>query len=163
MSKPKKGKKFKYSLETLLKVRDIKKKEAEQKLQKAEKALQEEEYKEQQRRDEQTAHYQYFQELLGSEDFPGIHVIQMNQQHLKTMEERVNEQIKQTKEAEKKRDEKRQDAVKATQDKKVIEKDKEKTKVLWRKMMGKIDAQFLDELSSIKFASKKIDEADDPE
>ena len=52
---------------------------------------------------------------------------------------------------------KRDDAVKATQAKKVIEKDKEKTKVLWRKMMDKIDAQFLDELSSIKFAAKKIE------
>ena len=39
-----------------------------------------------------------------------------------------------------------------------IEKDKEKTRVKWKKMMDKLDSEFLDELASIKFASKMIED-----
>ena len=43
-------------------------------------------------------------------------------------------------------------------EKKIIEKDKEKTRVKWKKMMDKLDSEFLDELASIKFASKMIED-----
>ena len=46
----------------------------------------------------------------------------------------------------------------SVKNKKVIEKDREKTREEWKKMMDKEDAKFLDELASIRFVMNKRDE-----
>ena len=157
MSKPKKGNRFRYSLETLKKVRDIREKKEQEELTRAEKIVKEEEQKEQLLVSEQNMHYQHFEDLLTSEEVPSLHIIQMNQVHMKKLQEKVNIQKDEVKKAEGHRDSQKEKLIEATKDKKIIDKDREKTRDKWKKMMGKLDDQFLDELGTIKFTRKKID------
>ena len=48
-----------------------------------------------------------------------------------------------------------------TKEKRIIEIDRDKTRVSWKKMMDKLDSQFLDELASIKFASKMLADSEE--
>ena len=161
MSKPKKGNKFVYSLETLKKYRDIKEKKEQEELIKAERVVDEERQKEVQLVEEQNDHYAYFEEILSSEDVPSLDIIQMNQVHMKNLQEKVNTQKEQVKKAEQHKEEQKEKLVEATKEKKIIDKDREKTREKWKKMMDKLDSQFLDELGTIKFARKKIEDAAD--
>ena len=161
MSKPKKGNKFIYSLETLKKYRDIKEKKEQEELIKAEQIVDEERQKEVQLVEEQNDHYAYFEEILSSEEVPSLNIIQMNQLHMKSLQEKVNNQKDQVKKAEEHKEEQKEKLVEATKAKKIIDKDREKTREKWKKMMDKLDSQFLDELGTIKFARKKIDAAAD--
>ena len=73
----------------------------------------------------------------------------------------MNNQKDQVKKAEEHKEEQKEKLVEATKAKKIIDKDREKTREKWKKMMDKLDSQFLDELGTIKFARKKIDAAAD--
>ena len=158
MSKPKKSGKFIYSLETLKKVRDLKEKQEQEELTKAEKKEREEQEKEKKCIQVQNDHYMHFEELMTSEDFPSLNVIQMNQEHMKTLQKKTNEQKEETKKAEKQKEEQREKLIVASKEKQIIDKDREKTREAWKKMMDKLDSQFLDELGTINAARKKIDE-----
>ncbi|MAH80529.1 MAG: hypothetical protein CMP39_02450 [Rickettsiales bacterium] len=159
MSKPKKGNKFVYSLETLKKYRDIKEKKQQEELIKAEQVVKEEQQKEIEFVAEQNNHYAYFEDILASDEIPSLDIIQMNQVHMKKLQEKVNTQKEEVKKAEEHKDEQKEKLVEATKEKKIIDKDREKTREKWKKMMDKLDAQFLDELGTIKFARKKIEDA----
>ena len=154
MSKPKKGKRFNYPLKTLLKVRDIRQRQQQEKLNTAEKELQTQEHKEKKIKKAQQDHLDIVRTLLASETLPPLSTIQMHQHHVKTMEKKVVDQKKVVKKSENKRDDERKELIEKSKEKRIIEKDKEKTRLKWKKMMDKLDSQFLDELSSIKFASK---------
>ena len=117
MSKPKKGKRFVYSLETLLKVRDIKEQQEKEKLNKAEQVVHEERLKEQEAKQVQSDHLNYVRELLGSDQLPELNYIQMHQQHVKTLEKRVVEQQQKVVESEQKRDDQREEVIKCTKEK----------------------------------------------
>ncbi len=160
MSKPKRGKRFIYSLATLLKVRDIKERQEKEKFTKAEQKVQEEKLKEEQAKKDRLAHLNYVSSLLSSDELPSLTTIQMHQEHVKTMKKREDEQVEVVKQAEQARDDQREEVIKATKEKRIIEKDKEKTREAWKKMMDKLDSQFLDEIASIKFASKMIQDAE---
>tara|TARA_Y100000741_G_C18153529_1_gene518229 strand:- start:342 stop:854 length:513 start_codon:yes stop_codon:yes gene_type:complete len=156
MSKPKKGKRFIYSLKTLLNVRSIREKQQQEKFNAAEKKLHEERIEEKKMKVEQNEHLNYVNNLLSSNQLPSMTTIQMHQEHVKRMEEKVKNQEAIVQKSKEKRDEEQQELIQKVKEKKIIEKDKEKTRVRWKKMMDKLDSEFLDELASIKFASKMI-------
>jgi flagellar export protein FliJ len=156
MSKPKKGKRFNYPLEALLKVREIREKQQQEAFNKAEKKLHKERLTEARMKKEQDSHIIKVHEMLSSTELPSLTTIQMNQQHVKVLEKKVNEQKEVVVKAEEKRIEERDLLIEKAKEKKIIQKDREKTRTAWKKMMDKLDAQFLDELSSIKFASTMI-------
>ncbi|MBH37852.1 hypothetical protein CL658_02345 [bacterium] len=156
MSKPKKGKRFVYSLKTLLNVRNIREKQQQEKFNAAEKKLHEERLEEATMKKEQTEHLNYVNSLLSSKELPSMTTIEMHQEHVKRMEEKVKKQQEVVKKSKEKRDEEQKELIQKVKEKKIIEKDKEKTRVKWKKMMDKLDSEFLDELASIKFASKMI-------
>lgn len=157
MSKPKKGKKFIYSLDVLKKVRHIKEKKEQEELIRAEQLLIQERQKEFQFRAEQDEHYNHFEELLASEFVPSLNIIQMNQIHMKKLEEKVDTQKEEVKKAEAYKEAQKEKLVEAMKEKKIIDKDHDKTKEKWKKMMDKEDAKFLDELGEISFTRNKIE------
>ena len=161
MSKPKKGKRFVYSLQTLLKVRKIKERQQQEVFNKAEIKLQEEQLKEELIKKEQAEHLSYVHSLLSSEELPQLSVIQMHQAHVKTMQEKVKAQQEEVIKSEEQRDKEREELVQKTKEKRIIEIDRDKTRVAWKKMMDKLDSQFLDELASIKFASKMLADSEE--
>lgn len=161
MSKAKKEKRFTYPLETLLKVRDIREREEQNKFIEKEKQLAIEQKKEQEIKETEQKEYAHLLNLMAKGQLPDMNVIQLRKIHLETVREQVKQQIKKRETAEKNRDLQREKLSQAIKEKKIIEKDKEKTKDAWKKIMGKEEAKFLDDISSIGFVKKTRDRAEE--
>ena len=84
-----------------------------------------------------------------------LNEITLRKHHLDVLKEKIIEQKEAVKQAEEKKEEQRLALIKATMDKKIIEKDKEKKKLAWKKLMEKEDNKFLDDISSIGFEMKR--------
>ena len=81
----------------------------------------------------------------------------MNQIYMKKLEEKVDTQKEEVKKAEDYKESQKEKLVEAMKEKKIIDKDHDKTKEKWKKMMDKEDAKFLDELGEISFTRNKIE------
>ncbi|MEK9657644.1 MAG: flagellar FliJ family protein [bacterium] len=155
MSKAKKARRFEYQMEALLKVRGIRKKQEQDKFEKSEEALREEQKKEQALIDQEEAAYADLLQKMDSDRFPGVHFIQHRKAYIEVMKGKIVEQAKVRVEAEKARDEQREKLITAVKEEKVIEKDKENTREAWYKLMMKEEGKFLDEIAVIGFEHKK--------
>jgi flagellar protein FliJ len=155
MSKPIKGSKFKYSLEVLLKVRDIREREEQDKFREKEKILVEEIKKEKEIKELEQKEYAHLLSLMSQGNLPDMNVIQLRKRHLESVKEQVTQQIQKRETAEKNRDDQRDKLSQAVKEKKIIEKDKDKTKEAWKKLMLKEDAKFMDDISGIGYESKR--------
>ncbi|NBV83224.1 hypothetical protein EBR57_03780, partial [bacterium] len=74
--------------------------------------------------------------------------------HLETIREQVIQQEERTKTAEAKKEEMRLELIATVRNRKIIEKDKQKTRDSWRKIMTKEDNKFLDDIAVIGFENK---------
>lgn len=158
MSKAKKSKRFQYPLETLLKVREIREKQEQEKFQKAEEKVAKELKKEEEIKNIQAQAYLELQEMMIGNNIPDMNIIQLRKHQLENLKEKVAEQVQARESAEKERDEQRENLNKAIKERKIIEKDKEKTKEKWRKIMDKEDAKFMDDIAGINY-SKRLRES----
>lgn len=158
MSKPEKSKKFKYKLNTLLRVREIKEKQEKDKLVELEQKLIEEIKKEEELKLLEKIKYDELRNMMSSgKTLPDTGIIQIRKRHIEVLKEKVLAQHEKVVAAEKERDFQREKLIQAIKEKKVIEKDKEKTKKAWIKLMNKEEAKFLDDIAGIRFNSQKID------
>ena len=82
-------------------------------------------------------------------------MIQLRQVYLDKLKEDVKSQIKVREDAEEKRETQRDVLTEAVKKTKIIEKDKDKTKISWKKWMGKEEAKFLDDISTIGYERKR--------
>lgn len=153
--KPEKSKRFKYNLASVLKFRNIREEQEREKFNEAERKHAEEERKEKELKDQQAAEYAELKERMGRGHTLNFDQIQMRRGHLDTLKEKVVEQEKATEEAEDHKLEKHKDLVKAVKDRKILDKDKEKKKDLWKKLMIKEENKFLDEIASIGMERKR--------
>ncbi len=151
MSTAKKSKVFRYQLETVLKVREIREKQEQEKFKKAEEKLKDEIEKEEKMKQVQIAAYTELHSLMSSYELPDMNVIKIRKIHLERLDEQVKEQTEKRKEAERARDHARDNLNKAVKERKIIEKDKEKTREKWRKIMDKEDNKFMDDIAGIRF------------
>ena len=157
MSKPKKGKRFVYSLETLVTVREIREKQAQDAYKEAERILMEECRKEQELKDLQQHHYQEYVEKMKGGYVPDMNDIKRRKRQIEVLYEKIEEQAKVREEAETKKEEAQEKLIQAVKEKKIIEKDKEKTREAWRKLMDKEDAKFLDDIATIGYEKQRRD------
>ena len=155
MSKAKKSKRFVYQLESLLKVRGIRKKQEQDKFKKTEEALKIEQQKEAELLAQENAIYQDLMQKMNSDKFPGIHFIQARKAYLEIMKTKIIDQQKVVQQAKQAHDKQRDALIKAVKEEKIIEKDKEKTREAWVALMKKEDTKFLDEIAVIGFESKR--------
>ncbi len=156
MSQPKKSKRFKYNLEAVLKVRDIREKQEQEKFMTAEKQYLEEQKKEEEIKEFQSQKYKELRTIIE----PGAKIsnfqeVLMRNTHLGIVKTQVEEQEKVKLEAERIKEEKRELLLKAVRDKKIIEKDKENKRDGWKKVMDKEAGKFLDDIATIGFSRKK--------
>lgn len=151
MSKAKKSKVFVYQLETVLKVREIREKQEQEKFKKAEERVVQELKKEEEMKKIQTEAYNELHKLMGSFELPDMNIIKIRKVHLEKLDEQVKEQIEKRKEAERERDKQRDALNKAVKERKIMEKDKEKTRLKWRKIMDKEELKFMDDIAGIRF------------
>jgi flagellar protein FliJ len=152
--KPKKSKRFTYNLQSVLKYRNIREDQEKEAFSKAE-----QKYKEELTKEEKIKHFQSekYTELRGQiSDGKSIDFQQvlMRKSHLEVLKGQVEDQEKSREEAEDKKEEKREDLVKAVKDRKILDKDKEKKKEQWQKVMKKVEEEFLNEVATIAHVRK---------
>lgn len=157
MSKPRKGKRFRYQLETLLKVRDIWETQQKEVFQAAEKKVVEEQEKEEEIKVEETQQYNTLvSEMKGEAGEPAdVQKIMMRKAHLETLAKQLTEQQQVVKDAEEDREKEKKELVKKMLDKKIMEIDKDKTRDAWKKLMDKEAGKFLDDISAVGFEKKR--------
>jgi len=155
MSKPKKARRFVYQLESLLKVRGIRKKQEQDKFKKAEQKLKEEIQKEEALIAQEQAVYADLMAKMSSDRFPGMHFIQQRKAYLEAMKVKISEQSEKRMAAQTACDKQREALIKAVKEEKVIKKDKEKTREAWVKLMAKEEGKFLDEIAVIGFENQR--------
>lgn len=159
--KPKKSKRFIYNLESVLKVRHIKEEQAKEALNKAERELEEEIKKEKELIEFQKLKYIELRELMIEGSIitaASVAEVQRRKAHLEILKDKVDEQIQKRKDAEVNRDEKRELLITAIKERKVLERDKEKKRIAWKKFMDKEEAKFLDDISSVRHVKKTREE-----
>jgi hypothetical protein len=88
MSKAKKSKRFQYPLETLLKVREIREKQEQEKFQKAEEKVAEELRKEEEIKNIQAQAYLELQEMMIGDNIPDMNIIQLRKHQLENLKEK---------------------------------------------------------------------------
>ena len=159
MSKPKKSKRFQYSLEILLKVRGIREKEEQDRFNAAIQKLIEEQEKERQIKDFQDSKYDELAEKISGRGRKPTNVqdVMMRQAHLEVLKTQVEEQEKTREDAEEAKEEQRVKVIQAVREKRIIEIDKDKRRIEWKKLMDKEVGKFLDEISSISYARKRME------
>lgn len=149
--KAKKSKRFKYALESLLKVRKIYEMKAQEAFGLAELKLIEEQKKEEALKLLQIQHYQELHDLIASGEIRDVEEINRRKAHLDILKEKIEQQIQKRKEAEIERDQKKEALIVALKERKIIEKDREHKREAWRKLMDKENDKFLDDISSVRF------------
>ena len=154
MAKLRKSKRFKYNLQAALKVRKIRETQAQEAYKKSIEVYEEELRKEEEKKKEIAIAYQTLHDKMASGEIAGMNEITLRKHHLKVLAGELEEQTKRREEAFEAMEKAREKLVEAVKDKKILEKDREKKKDAWKKMMDKEAAKFLDETTVIKYASK---------
>lgn len=162
MAKAKKSKRFNYNLAAVLKVRELKEQQEKDRFSEAQQKLQEEERKEEEIKDFQRQKYNELRNIMDAgKTINNFQHILMRKSHLDIVKEQVAEQVKKREQAEDAKEEQREVLSKAMKDRKVIEKDKEKKKTAWKKLMDKEEGKFLDEISTIGYERRRREDNPD--
>jgi flagellar export protein FliJ len=152
--KAKKSKRFKYNLQTLLKVREIRKKQAEDAYNEAQRQLEIERQKEEEIRKKEILAYANFREYMKTGDLGDTGEINRHKTHVEKVKLELIRQIEAVRLAVEKVEEARLELVKCLKDEKIMEKDKEHKREAWRKLMDKEAGKFLDDISTVSFVKK---------
>jgi flagellar FliJ protein len=155
MIKAKKSKHFSYNLKAVLKVRTIQEKQEQDKYAEAQRILEEEIKKEKALIEQQTLCYMELRELMMGDVSKNMSSITSRKYFLDKLKVDIENQIQKRKEAEEKKEAQRLKLIEAMKAKKIIEKDKEKKKIAWKKLMDKEDSKFLDDIATVGFDRKK--------
>ena len=151
---PKKSKRYRYNLESVLKVRAIREKQEQDLYAKALQKVEDEKQKARRLEQQERENYDILLELMTGR-VQNLNLIVMRKYHLERLKEQIVEQEQVVIEAEKAADTQRQKLVVAMRDKKIMEKDKEKKKMAWRKFMDKEDGKFLDDIATIGYQHRR--------
>jgi flagellar FliJ protein len=153
--KPQPGKKFKYGLESVLKVRAIKEKKEQDKFaDKKRKYLTEKEREEAIEREKKGKE----EELRGVfrrgpiSDFTKV---LRRKAHLEVLRDDLDEQVEKVIEASKLLEEQRAQLIASMRDKKIMEKHKEKKLDEYKKIMQELELKFMDEIATERFKHEK--------
>jgi flagellar FliJ protein len=153
-TKAKKSKRFKYNLQTLLKVREIRKKQAEEAYNEAKRQLEIEKKKEEEIRQREILAYSNFRTYMVSGDLGDTGEINRHKAHVEKVKVELQAQIEVVRQATQTVEDKRQALIQSLKDQKMMEKDKENKREAWRKLMDKEDGKFLDDIATIAFSKK---------
>jgi len=158
MSKKVKAGRFKYDLETVLKVRDIKEhKEKERFAEKQREYIKEKEEEDrieserEDRRDE-------LRGFMGKGPISDFAKILRRKAHLTKLKEDLDKQVEKVVEASEKLEQQRSKLIDSMKDKKIIEKHKEHKLDEYKKLMQDLEIKFLDEIATERFRHEKEQE-----
>ncbi len=161
MARKVKAGKFKYNLETVLKVRGIKEKKEQEKFAEKKRLYQTEKEKEESLRDNKRREEDDIRTVFKKGPVSDFEKVLRRHAHIGILKKDIETQVEKVIEASRVLEDQREKLVTAVKDKKIIEKDKEKTLEKHKKLMQDLELQFLDEIATQRFQrdhSKKDEE-----
>lgn len=158
MARKVKAGKFKYNLETVLKVRNIREKKeqekfAEKKREYIKEKEQEDVLRTRKRGEEDTIRQAFKKGFIA--DFEKV---MRRHSHLGILKKDIENQVEKVIEASKNLEDQREKLILSMKDKKIIEKDKENTLKKYNKLMQDLELKFLDEIATQRFQRDKGEE-----
>ena len=152
---PKKGR-FRYNLETVLRVKQIREIQEKEKFAIAQRKLEEERRKaEELKQFENSKLTELRSKLESGQTISDFSQILLRRSHLDKVKKDIVVQDKKEQDADQAMQAQRTELTRAAKDKKVFEKDRERKKELWRKVMDKADSEFLDEIATQRHIRKR--------
>ena len=154
--KVKKGK-FRYNLETVLRVKEIREMQEKEKFAIAQRKAEEERRKAEQLHQFENAKLTELRSKMETgQKISDFSEILMRRSHLDKVKKEIVVQDKKKGEAEKALQKQMDDLVHAVKDKKVFEKDKENKKTEWRKVMDRAESEFLDDIATQRHIRRQL-------
>ncbi len=155
--KPKPGKKFKYDLQTVLKVRAIKEKKEKEKFAVKQKKYMEEKQKEEAIEREKMGKEEELRGVFRRGPISDFTKVLRRKAHLDVLKDDLDEQVERVIEASKLLEEQRAHLIASMKDKKIMEKHKEKKLDEYKKIMQELELKFMDEIATERFKHEKRD------
>jgi flagellar protein FliJ len=152
MSKaPKPGKKFKYDLTAVLKVREIREKKEQEKFAEKNRAFLEEKLREEKIAAEKKGKEEELRGVFRTGPISNFQKVLQRRAHLDVLKDDLAEQVEKVMEASKLLEEQRAKLIEAVKDKKIMEKHKERKLDEYNKLMQGLETKFMDEIATQRF------------
>lgn len=151
MAKPKPGKKFKYGLESVLKVRAIKEKKEQEKFADKKRKYIEEKQREEAIKQTKKEREGELREVFEKGPITDFAKVLRRKAHLDVLKDDLDEQVEKVIEASKLLETQRAHLIDAMKGKKIMEKHKEKKLDEYKKIMQDLEIKFMDEIATQRF------------
>ncbi|MCU0641394.1 MAG: flagellar export protein FliJ [Candidatus Margulisbacteria bacterium] len=152
---PKPGKKFKYDLTAVLKVREIREKKEQEKFAEKNREYLTEKQREEAIAAEKRGKEEELRGVFRQGPIANFHKVLQRRAHLDVLKDDLAEQVDKVIEASKRLEEQRAKLVEAVKDKKIMEKHKEKKLDEYNKLMSGLEMKFMDEIATQRFKRGK--------
>ncbi len=150
------GKKFKYTLETVLKVRGIREKKEQEKFAVKKREYLDEKDKEETLKDKKKGEEQEIREAFTGKVSDFEKVLRRHS-HLGVLKGEIENQVEKVIEASRQLENQREQLLSSMKDKKIIEKNKERKLQQYTKAMQDAEIKFLDEIATERFIRDKME------
>ena len=151
MARKVKAGKFKYGLETVLKVRGIREKKEQEKFAEKNREYLTEKEREDALKNEKKNQEEILRTTFKKGPISDFGKVMRRQSHLGVLKEDIEKQVEKVIAASKKLEKQRELLVTAMKDKKIMEKDKDNTRKKHTKLMQDLELKFLDEIATQRF------------
>jgi flagellar FliJ protein len=155
MGAPKPGKRFKYDLEAVLKVRGVREKKEQEKFAEKSREYLTEKQKEEQIREEKKGKEEELRNVFRKGPISDFEKVLRRKAHLDVLKDDLSDQVEKVIEASRHLEEQRARLIEAMKDKKIIEKHKGRKLNEYTKLMEGLEAKFLDEIATQRFEHEK--------
>ena len=155
MAKPKPGKKFKYDLETVLKVRGIREKKEQEKFAEKKREYMTEKEKEEAIEREKKGKEEELRRVFRRGPISDFEKVMRRRSHLEVLRDDLDEQVEKVIEASKNLEEQRARLVESMKEKQIMEKHKERKFDEYKKIMQDLELKFMDEIATERFKHEK--------
>lgn len=157
MAKSQPGKKFKYDLETVLKVRDIREKKEQEKFAEKKRHYITEKDREEFIKQEKKGKEEDLRNVYRKGPISDFSKVLRRKAHLEVLKDDLDKQVEKVIEASKMLEEQRAKLMASMKDKKIMEKHKERKLEDYNKIMQEIELKFMDEIATQRFKHEKRD------
>ncbi|MGB9612839.1 MAG: flagellar export protein FliJ [Candidatus Margulisiibacteriota bacterium] len=155
MAKPAPGKKFRYDLEAVLKVRGIREKKEQEKFAEKKREYLKEKEKEEAIEKEKKGKEEELRKIFRRGPISDFEKVLRRRAHLDVLKDDLDEQVERVIEASRILEEQRARLVEAMKDKKIMEKHKERKFEEYKKIMQELELKFMDEIATQRFKHEK--------
>ena len=158
MARKVKAGKFKYTLETVLKVRGIREKKEQEKFAEKKREYLKEKDEENKLRTEKKSEEETIRKVFRKGPISDFEKVMRRHAHIGILKEDIENQVEKVIEASKVLEDQREHLISAMKDKKIIEKDKEHTLKKYHKLMQDLELKFLDEIATQRYTREHKEE-----